>query len=42
MRVTVGMIVESIAAGRKVEELLADFSQDATLASPVDRASPSN
>jgi len=25
MRVTVGMIVESIAAGRKTEELLADF-----------------
>jgi uncharacterized protein (DUF433 family) len=25
MRVTVGMIVESIAAGRTVEELLADF-----------------
>ncbi len=25
MRVTVGMIVEAIAAGRTVEELLADF-----------------
>jgi len=25
MRVTVGMIVESIAAGRSVEDLLADF-----------------
>lgn len=25
MRVTVGMIVESIAAGRSIDELLADF-----------------